>query len=67
MTPEWVVVGITVAGVVVSFGRFTATVNRLDSTLDKLADAVANETTTNAVQNNRLDNHETRIERLEER
>lgn len=81
MTAEWAAVGLGAAGVVAaigkfiaSAGRFTSTVDRLESTfdrldktLDKLADAVASEATINAVQNERLDNHETRLERLEER
>lgn len=62
---EWILVGGNVIALVWGASRVSTTVTRLDKTLDKLADAVATETETNAVQNERLSSHEKRLDVLE--
>ena len=62
---EWILVAGNVMALVWGAARVSTTVARLDKTLDKLADAVATETETNAVQNERLSSHEKRLDVLE--
>jgi hypothetical protein len=62
---EWILVAGNVMALVWGASRVSTTVARLDKTLDKLADAVATETETNAVQNERLSSHEKRLDVLE--
>ena len=78
MSSEWVMVGLlllgqigTVAAVVwkmgSSGGALTTEVSRLARAMEVLADDLAQNTTINAVQDTRLDNHEGRLGRLEGR
>ena len=66
MSLEWVALGITMGANVIALAwgaaRVSTTVDRLDKTLDKLADALTVESRINAVQDTRLNNHEKRLD-----
>ena len=62
MTVEWGALGLALLGNVAALiwgaSRVSGTVDRLDKTLDKLADSLAVESRVNAVQDDRLDQHD---------
>jgi ABC-type transporter Mla subunit MlaD len=66
MSAEWLALGLMVIGNVMALiwgaARVSGTVDRLDKTLDKLADSLAVESRVNAVQDARLDDHDRRLD-----
>jgi ABC-type transporter Mla subunit MlaD len=65
MNAEWLALGLVLLGNVAALiwaaARISGTVDRLDTTLDKLADSLAVESRVNAVQDERLDSHDKQL------